>query len=317
MGRDGMKKVSIIGSGNVGTNAAFYIAEKRVADVFLIDVIEGLAEGKSLDLMEAAPIRGYDVEIRGSSVPGDLVDSAVVVVTAGRVRLPGMKREDVFEENSRIVMPICEEISRFAPDAIVIVVTEPVDAITHLVLKKTGFKPHKVMGVAGVLDSVRLRYFIAKRLEVSPLDVTAMVLAGHHDYMLPIFQYCRVAGIPIAELLPKKELNDLRKLVRNAGGEIVSHLKTGSAFYAAAASVAEMVEVIIRDKKRILSAPAYVQGEYGIKGICLGVPILLGAQGIERILELKLAKEELTALKFSASVLEEMQREFLQELGLK
>ena len=219
-----MKKVGIIGSGNVGTNAAFYIAEKRVADVCLIDVIEGLAEGKSLDLMEAAPIRGYDIEIRGSSAPEDLANSEVVVVTAGKVRFPGMKREDVFEENSRIVSPICEEITRWAPDSIVIVVTEPVDAMTHLVLKKTGFKPHKVMGVAGVLDSVRLRYFIARKLEFSPLDVTAMVLAGHHDYMIPIFQYSRVAGIPVSELLPKRELNDLRKLVRNAGGEIVSHL---------------------------------------------------------------------------------------------
>jgi malate dehydrogenase len=306
-----MKKVSIIGSGNVGTNAAFYIAEKRVADVVLIDIIEGLAEGKSLDLMEAAPIRGYDVQIRGSSTPEDLDGSDVVVVTAGKVRLPGMKREDVFDENSRIVTPICGEIARYAPDAIVIVATEPVDAMTHLVLKKTGFKPSKVMGVAGVLDSVRLRYFIAEKLGVSPLDVSAMVLAGHHDYMLPIFQYCRVAGIPVAELLPKKDLNDLRKLVRNAGGEIVSHLKTGSAFYAAAASVAEMVEVIIRDKRRILSAPAYVQGEYGIEGICLGVPILVGAGGIEKVLELKLGKEEMSALKLSASVLEEMQRELL------
>ena len=312
-----MKKVSIVGSGNVGTNAAFYIAEKRVADVLLVDVIEGLAEGKSLDLMEAAPIRGYDIGIRGSSSIEDIRGSEVVVIAAGKVRLPGMRREDVLEENTQIVAPICEDIARFASDAIVIVVTEPVDALTHFTMKKTGFKREKVMGVAGVLDSVRLRYFISKKLGVSPLDVTAMVLAGHHDYMLPIFQYCRVAGIPIAELLPKKELNDLRKLVRNAGGEIVSHLKTGSAFYAAAASVAEMVEVIIRDKKRILSAPAYVQGEYGIKDICLGVPILLGSQGIERIFELKLAKEGLTALRFSASVLEEMQREFLQELGLK
>jgi malate dehydrogenase len=311
-----MKKVSIIGSGNVGTNVAFYIAEKRVADVLLIDVVEGVAEGKSLDLMEAAPIRGYDVEIRGSSRPEDLAGSDVVVLTAGKVRRPGMNREDVFAENARIVMPICEEISKFVPESIVIVVTEPVDAMTHLVLKKTGFRPHKVMGAAGVLDSVRLRYFIAKKLAVSPLDVTAMVLAGHHDYMLPILQYCRVAGIPITELLPKKELNDLRKLVRNAGGEIVSYLKTGSAFYAAAASVAEMVEVIIRGKKRILSAPAYVQGEYGIRGICLGVPVLLGAQGIERILELKLAKKEMTALKRSASVLEEMQKEFLTPIGL-
>jgi malate dehydrogenase len=311
-----MKKVTVIGSGNVGTNTAFYIAEKRVSDVMLIDVIEGLAEGKSLDLMEAAPIRGYDVEIRGSSAPEDMANSELVVLTAGKVRVPGMRREDVFEENARIVMPICDEIAEYAPQAIVIVVTEPVDAMTHVVLKKTGFRPQKVLGAAGILDSVRLRYFIADRLQVSPFDVTAMVLAGHHDYMLPVFQYCRVAGIPIAELLPKGELNNLRKLVRNAGGEIVSHLKTGSAFYAAAASVAEMVEVIIRDKKRILSAPAYVQGEYGLKDICLGVPILLGGQGIEKILELKLAKEEMEALKFSASVLEKMQREFLAATGL-
>jgi len=311
-----MKKVTVIGSGNVGTNTAFYIAEKRVSDVILIDVIEGLAEGKSLDLMEAAPIRGYDVEIRGSSASEDMANSELVVLTAGKVRVPGMKREDVLEENARIVMPICDDIAKYAPHAIVIVVTEPVDAMTHVVLKKTGFRPQKVLGAAGILDSVRLRYFIADRLQVSPFDVTAMVLAGHHDYMLPIFQYCRVAGIPIAELLSKGELNNLRKLVRNAGGEIVSHLKTGSAFYAAAASVAEMVEVIIRDKKRILSAPAYVQGEYGLRDICLGVPILLGGQGIEKILELKLAKEEMEALKFSASVLEKMQREFLAAMGL-
>lgn len=311
-----MKKVSIVGSGNVGTNTAFYIAEKRVADVLLIDVIEGLAEGKSLDLMEAAPIRGYDINIQGSSAIEDIVGSDVIVVAAGKVRLPGMKREDVLEENTQIVAPICVEIPKFAPDAIVIVVTEPVDAMTHFTMKKTGFKREKVIGVAGVLDSVRLRYFIAKKLGVSPLDVTAMVLAGHHDYMMPVFQYCRVAGIPVTELLPKKDLNDLRKQVRNAGGEIVSYLKTGSAFYAPAASVAEMVEVIIRDKKRILSVPAYLQGEYGIEGICLGVTILLGAQGIEKIFELKLAQDQMNALKYSASVLEEMQKKMLATWGL-
>ncbi|MBW2056901.1 MAG: malate dehydrogenase [Deltaproteobacteria bacterium] len=311
-----MKKVGIIGSGNVGTNAAFYIAEKRVANVHLIDVVEGLAEGKALDLMEAAPIRGYDVEIRGSSSPEDLTGSDVVVVAAGKVRLPGMKREDVLEENAGIVAPICREITRWAPESIVVVVTEPVDTMTHLVLKQTGFDPRRVMGVAGVLDGVRLRYFIARKLGISPLDVTAMVLAGHHDYMVPVFEYCRVAGIPVKDLLSEKELGELQKSVRNAGGEIVSHLKTGSAFDAAAASVAEMVEVIVRDKKRILSAPAYVQGEYGIEGICLGVPILLGARGIERIFELELTDEETAALKVSASVLEGMQREFLTSLGL-
>jgi malate dehydrogenase len=305
-----MKKVSVIGSGNVGTNAAFYIAEKRVADVVLIDTVEGLAEGKSLDLMEAAPIRGYDVGIRGSSNPQDLSGSDVVVITAGKVRL------HVFEENAHIVIPICEEIKKYAPDSIVIVVTEPVDALTHLVLKKTGFTRQKVLGAAGVLDSVRLQYFIAEKLDVSPLDVTAMVLAGHHDHMLPVFRYCRVAGIPVTELLGEEVLDHLRERVRNAGGEIVSHLKTGSAFYAAAAGVAEMVEVIVREKKRILSAPAYVEGEYGLHDICLGVPVLLGGNGIEKILELELTREEREALKLSASVLEEMQRDFLASIGL-
>jgi malate dehydrogenase len=311
-----VKKISIIGSGNVGTNAAFYIAEKRVADVVLIDVKEGFAEGKALDLMEAAPIRGYDVEVRGSSRPEALAGSDVVVLTAGKVRTPGMKRTDVLADNAQMVVPVCEDIAKFAPGAIVIVVTEPVDVMTLLVLKKTAFKPQKVMGVAGVLDGVRLRCFIAEKFGVSPLDVTAMVLAGHHDQMLPIFQYCRVAGIPVTELLPKRELNDLRKKVRNAGGEIVSHLKTGSAFYAAAASVAEMVEVIIRDKKRILSAPTYLQGQYGIKDICLGVPIILGAQGVERIVELRLTDQQLNAMRLSASLVAELQKSMLESFGL-
>ena len=311
-----MKKISIIGSGNVGTNAAFYIAEKRVADVVLIDIKEGFGEGKALDLMEAAPIRGYDVEIRGSSRPEALAGSDVVVLTAGKVRTPGMKRTDVLEANAQLVAPVCEDIAKFAPGAVVIVATEPVDVMTLLVLKKTAFKPQKVMGVAGVLDGVRLRCFIAEKLGVSPLDVTAMVLAGHHDQMLPIFQYCRVAGIPVTELLPKRELNDLRKKVRNAGGEIVSHLKTGSAFYAAAASVAEMVEVIIRDKKRILSAPTYLQGQYGVKDICLGAPIILGAQGVERIVELRLTDQQLNAMRLSASLVAESQKSILESFGL-
>ncbi|MEW6685333.1 MAG: malate dehydrogenase [Candidatus Edwardsbacteria bacterium] len=287
-----MKKISIIGAGNVGANAAFYIAEKNFADVMLIDITEGRAKGKALDLMQAAPIRDYNAKIDGSDNFADIVNSEVIVICAGHVRKPHMSRLDLLEENKKVVEPIVGEILKYAPESIVIIVTEPVDTLTYFVWKKGGFKPNKVMGMAGVLDTTRLREFIAKELQVSTADTTAMVLGGHHDYMVILPRYARVEGIPITELLPRERIDKIIKHTREAGTEILSYLKTATASYAPAAAIAEMVEAIIKDTKRILCLPACLNGEYGLRGICLGVPVMLGKNGVEKIIELQLTLEE-------------------------
>lgn len=287
-----MEKVSIIGGGNVGTNTAFYLAEKKVANVMLIDIVEGKARGKALDLMEAAPIRGYDIVIDGSDDFKDMRGSKVVVVAAGVVRKPGMMRLDLLEQNVKLMDSIIEQIKTYAPNSIIIVLTEPVDALTYYTLKKGGFESNKVLGVAGVLDSARLCEFIAEELNVSTTDTTAIILGGHHDYMVILPRYTRVEGIPITEVLPKEKIDELIIRTRNAGAEIISDLKTGSASYAPAASTAEMIEAIVRNDHRIMCCPAYLQGEYGYHDICLGVPVRLGGNGIERVIELELTLQE-------------------------
>ncbi|MFO7891851.1 MAG: malate dehydrogenase [bacterium] len=296
-----MKKVTIIGSGHVGASSALYISEKRLANVVLIDVVEGLAHGRALDSVEAAPIRKYDTRINGTTDFAEMADSDVVVVTAGKARTPGMSRDDLLKINAKIISSISEEIAHYAPNTIIIMVTNPLDVMAYVALKVTGFALKRVVGMAGVLDSTRFRYFLADKLGVSVGDTTALVLGGHGDSMVPLPRYATVSGIPIPELLEKDDIDKLVERTRKGGAEIVSYLKTGSAFWAPAASVAEMVECVIRDKMRILPCSAYMRGEYGIEGIFVGVPIKLGKNGVEEIIELSLTKEENEALVNSAS----------------
>jgi malate dehydrogenase len=302
------KKVSIIGSGDVGTNTALFVAEKKIADVQLVDIKDGIPQGKSLDLMEAGPIRGYNNFISGGTDLSAIAGSQVVVIAAGKVRTPWMKRTDVLNDNAATLSTLIEPIIRYAADAIIVVVTEPVDAMTYLAQKKTGFSRRRVLGMAGVLDSERLRYFIARHLGVSILDTAAMVIGGHHKFMIPIPQYCRVAGIPVTELLDDGQIERLTERVRNANEEILAHLKDSSSCIAAAAAVSEIVEVIISDKRRILAAPVVLDGEYGLKDICLGVPVILSEDGVKRILELKLTADQQKALDFFADRVRESQR---------
>lgn len=297
-----MEKVAILGAGSVGTAAAFYLAEKRVADVALIDIVEGRAKGKALDLMEAAPIRGYDVKVEGFDHFKEMVDARVVVIAAGMPRKPEMLRLDLLEQNVKIIDDILKHIKKYTPKAIIINLTEPVDTLTYYIIKKGGFDKKKVMGVSGVLDSTRLRKFIAEYLDVSIVDTTAIVIGGHHDYMVIPPQYARVEGVPIAELLPPEKVDALIARTRHAGREIVEHLKTGSASSAPGAAVAEMVEAIIRDTQRIVCTPAYLNGEYNQKDICLGVPVLLGKDGICKVIELELTLSEKEAFDKSAAV---------------
>lgn len=297
-----MEKVTIIGAGNVGTAAAFYLAEKRVADIMLIDVEEGRSRGKALDLMEAAPIRGYDVQVEGSDDFKDMTGSKVVVIAAGIVRKPEMMRQDLLEHNIKIVDDIIEKVKEFAPKSILINLTEPVDTLTYYVIKKWGFDEKRVMGVSGALDSSRLREFIAQELDVSSVDTTAIIIGGHHDYMVIPPRYARVEGIPITELLPPERVEKLIDRTRKAGSEIVDSLKTGSASNAPGAAVADMVEAIVRDSKRIVCTPAFLNGEYGHKDICLGVPVLLSKKGIEKVIELDLTLAEKEAFDKSAAV---------------
>jgi len=300
--RSKMKKVSVIGAGHCGTAVAFYLAEETVAHVMLLDNVEGRAKGKALDLMEAAPIRNYDIHIDGSHESKDMEGSLVVVIAAGMVRKPGMMRTDLVEHNQAILDPIIDDIKKYAPDASIIVMTEPVDALSWYVIKKGGFDPRKVLGVSGVLDSARICEFIDQELDVATMNTTSIVLGGHHDYMLILPRYTRVEGIPITELLPQEKIDEIIARTRGAGAEIISHLKTGSAAYAPAAATAEVVQSIVRDDHRIQCCSAYLGGEYGYEDICLGVPVQLARGGIERIVELELTLQEKEALDRSEAV---------------
>lgn len=298
-------KVSIIGAGFVGATAAQKIYERNLADVVLIDIVDGLAQGKALDMMESAPLEGYRCSIFGSKEYSDMKDSHIVVITAGLARKPGMSREDLLRQNASIVRPIAEKINAFAPDSIIIIVTNPLDVMTHLAYKASGFNERRVMGMAGVLDSARFRLFIAERLNVSVRDVQSMVLGSHGDMMVPLARYTTVSGIPITELLSKEEIDKLTQHTRDGGAEIVALLKTGSAYYAPASSIADMVESILKDERRILPACVLLKGEYEIKDCFCGVPIKLGRGGVEDIIELKLTAQELDSLKASAEKVKE------------
>lgn len=295
-----MPKITIIGAGAVGATAAQRIAEKELGDVVMTDIVEGLPQGKALDILEAGPLLGYDSNIIGTNDYKDIEGSDVVVITAGIARKPGMTREDLLKINTKIITDVSENIKSYAPDSVVITVTNPLDIMTYVSMKTTGFEPHRVFGMSGVLDSGRFATFIALELGCSVRDIKAMVLGGHGDTMVPLPGFTTVSGVPITELMPESTINRLVDRTINGGAEIVNLLKTGSAFYAPSAAVTNMVEAVIKDTKRILPVCAYLSGEYGKKDIYLGVPVKIGRIGIEEILELELTAEEKKALDRSA-----------------
>ena len=298
-------KTTVVGAGNVGATCAQRLIEKNVCDVVLIDILEGTPQGKALDLMEARPVELHDRKIVGTNDYAQTKDSDIVVITAGIARKPGMSRDDLLKTNAQIVGGVTAEVIKYSPNSIIIVVSNPLDVMTHLAYLKSKFPPERVFGMAGVLDAARMRFFIAEALNVSCEDVQAMVLGGHGDQMVPLPRFSTVSGIPITELLSPQKINEINERTKNGGIEIVNYLKTGSAFYAPASSAATMVEAIVQDKKRIFPVAAYLSGEYGLKDVFVGVPVKLGNQGIEQIIELKLAPEELEALHKSAEAVKE------------
>jgi malate dehydrogenase len=299
-------KITVVGAGNVGATVAQYVVERELADVVLTDVVEGLPQGKALDLLQTGPIHGYDCRLTGANDFGPTAGSDVLVVTAGLARKPGMSRDDLLFKNAEIVGGVVQELVRLSPEAILIVVTNPLDAMAQLAFRKSGFPKHRVIGMAGILDSARFRTFIAEELQVSVENVTAFVLGGHGDTMVPLPRYSTVAGIPITDLLPRERIDALVKRTANGGAEIVNLLKTGSAFYAPGASAIEMVEAILKDKKKILPCAAYLEGEYGIRGLYVGVPVKLGRRGIEQIVQIQLTPDEDAALQQSAAAVKEL-----------
>jgi malate dehydrogenase len=295
------KKVSIIGAGNVGATATYYLAEKVIADLVMIDVAEGMTRARGLDFLHAGPLRGYDVSIFGTKDYAQLADSDVVVITAGLARKPGMDRMDLLKANTEIVRTASRHIARHAPDAVVVVVTNPLDVMCHVALRATGFALNRVVGMAGILDSARLRFFVAEALGCALSSVHTMVLGGHGDQMVPLPRYTTVAGIPITELLDSGTIDQLMDRTRRGGAEIVSYLKTGSAYYAPAAAAAEMVDAILTDRRHLEPCAAYLRGEYGIDDLYIGVPVVLGRHGVEQIVELELTDAERAALAASAA----------------
>jgi len=300
------KKVSIIGAGNVGSTAAHWIVAKELADVVLIDVVEGVPQGKALDLSQALPIEKSDVKVSGSNDYAASAHSDIVVITAGIPRKPGMSRDDLLHTNFKIMSDVVQKVVAQSPESILIIVSNPLDAMAQAAYRLAGFNRERVIGMAGVLDSGRFRSFIAAELNVSVDNVNSFVLGGHGDTMVPLIRYSTVAGIPLSELLPPERIEAIVQRTRDGGAEIVKHLKTGSAYYAPSAAAVEMVEAILKDKKKILPCAAYLQGEYGIDGYYIGVPCKLGADGLEKILEIKLTPEEDAALKKSAAAVKEL-----------
>jgi len=305
------KKIAVIGAGNVGASVALYLAEANLADIVLLDVVEGMPQGKALDLTEAGPVRGYNSRLVGSNDYKDLKGCDLVVVTAGVARTPGMSREDLLSKNSGILNKVVEGITGNTPKAMILVVSNPLDIMTYHTLKDSGFPKNRVFGQAGVLDSTRFRSLVAMEMGVALTDTQAMVMGGHGDTMVPVPRYTTVSGIPISELLPEERVQRLIERTRKGGGEIVQLLKSGSAYYAPAAAVVEMVKAVLLDEKKLLPASVYLEGQYGLKDICIGVPVVLGAGGVEKIIELKLTEEELAALHKSAATY----REILKSMG--
>jgi malate dehydrogenase len=299
-------KVTIVGSGNVGATAAQRIADKELADIVLIDIIEGIPQGKGLDLSQAGPIEGYDCRIVGTNDYKDTENSDIVVITAGLPRKPGMSRDDLLMKNYEIVKGVTEQVVTHSPHSILVVVSNPLDAMVQTALKVSGLPKSRVIGMAGILDSARFRAFISEELNASVENIHALVLGGHGDTMVPLPRFSTVAGIPITELLSGERIDALVKRTRDGGAEIVSLLKAGSAYYAPSAAIVEMVGAILRDKKKILPCAAYLEGEYGINGLFVGVPVKLGKNGIEEIVQIKLTPDEEAALQKSARAVKEL-----------
>jgi malate dehydrogenase len=307
------KKVTVIGAGNVGATAAQRLAEKELCDVVLIDIIEGVPQGKALDLTEAAPIEKHDAHLTGANAYDASADSDIVIITAGIPRKPGMSRDDLISTNAGIVKAVTQQITALSPDAILIIVSNPLDAMCHVAYESSGFPKERVIGMAGVLDSARFRAFISMELNVSVENTHAFVLGGHGDTMVPLPRYSTVAGIPITELMAEDRIAALVDRTRNGGAEIVGLLKTGSAYYAPASAAVEMAESILKDKKKILPCAVYLEGEYGLNDLFIGVPVKLGVGGAEEVIEITLTKEEDAALQKSAAAVQEL-KEVLKKL---
>ena len=299
-------KVTVVGAGNVGATTVQRIHQLGYADTTLVDVVEDLPQGKALDMLESGPVIGSDAQVVGSNDYEATAGSDVVVITAGIARRPGMSRDDLLITNMNITTAVTEQVVKYSPDCIILAVTNPLDAMCQNIYEASGFPRNRVLGMAGVLDTARFRTFIAQELEVSVEDVQAYVLGGHGDDMVPLVRYTTVGGIPISELLPAERVEALVQRTRQGGGEIVALLKAGSAYYAPSASIAQMVEAILLDKKRILPGCAYLEGEFGINGLCVGVPVKVGAGGMEQVIEIRLTAQEQAALNSSAASVQEL-----------
>src|SRR6476661_8212714 len=300
------KKVTVVGAGNVGANCALRLADKELADVVLVDVVEGVPQGKALDLLESGPVQGYDVTVTGANDYEPTANSDIVILTAGFPRKPGMSRDDLLLANYEVVRTATEQAVKYSPNCILIVVTNPLDAMCQAAYMVSKFSKNRVIGMAGVLDTARFRTFIAQELGVSVENVTGVVMGGHGDTMVPLVRLSNVAGIPLTELLDQATIDKIVDRTRNGGAEIVKYLKTGSAYYAPSAAAVEMAESILKDKKKVLPCAAYLEGEYGINGLYVGVPVKLGARGIEKIYEIKLTADEQAKLQKSAASVQEL-----------
>ncbi|MDP7040689.1 MAG: malate dehydrogenase [Myxococcota bacterium] len=307
-------KISLIGAGQIGGNLAMMAAQKELGDVMLFDIVEGMPQGKALDIAEMAPVQGFDSIVRGTNDYADVAGSDVVIVTAGLPRKPGMSRDDLLDTNVKIMTDVATNLKKYAADAFIIVISNPLDAMVYTMAKITGLPKNQVVGMAGVLDSGRFCYFVSEKLGVSVEDVTAFVLGGHGDDMVPVVQYCSVGGVPLDQLMSAEDIEAIANRTRKAGGEIVGLLKTGSAFYSPAASAIAMAESYLRDKKRVLPAAALCQGEYGVDNLFLGVPVVIGKGGVENILEVKLNAADQDALKVSASHVQDLVSEVNKRL---
>lgn len=300
------KKIAVIGAGFVGSTCAHWAAAKELGDVVLLDINEGAAQGKALDLLQASPVESFAVNVKGTSKYEDIANADVVIMTAGLPRKPGMSRDDLLATNSKIMKEACEGIKKFAPESVVIVVSNPLDAMAYVAKQTLGFPRNRVIGMAGVLDGARFRAFLSQELQVSVEDVNAFVLGGHGDTMVPMPRHCSVGGVPLTEMLSADKIDAIVQRTRNGGAEIVGLLKTGSAYYAPAASAVQMAEAILKDQKRILPCAAYLEGEYGVKGIFVGVLCKLGGDGLEKVIELKLNETEKAGLDHSIKAVQEL-----------
>jgi malate dehydrogenase len=300
------RKVTVVGAGNVGASCAVRLADKGLADVVLVDVLDGIPQGKSLDILEGVPVSGVDVKVAGSNDYAPTANSDIAVLTAGFARKPGMSRDDLLWANYDIVRGTVEQVAKYSPECILIVVTNPLDAMCHVAHAVSGFPKNRIIGMAGILDTARFRTFIAQALDVSAEDVTAFVLGGHGDTMVPLVRYTSVAGLPLTDLLDAATIEQLVQRTRSGGAEIVKYLKSGSAYYAPSAAVAEMVEAILLDRKRVLPCSVFLEGEYGIRDLFVGVPVKLGERGVEKIFEARLTEAELADLQKSAAAVKEL-----------